>query len=53
VATSYSPEVYRVVPDARTNAPDHLIDAEIVEVVSRDDLESDDVFVLCQISLAL
>ena len=52
-ATLYSPQIYWVVPDARTNAPDHLVNAEIIEVVSRDDLESDNVFVLCQISLAL
>jgi hypothetical protein len=48
----YSPEVYGVVPDARTNAPDHLVNTDIVKVVSRDDVESD-IFVLDQICLVL
>lgn len=48
----YSPEVYGVVRDARTNAPDHLVNTNVVNVVSRDDVESD-VFVLDQISLVL
>jgi hypothetical protein len=48
----YSPEVYGVVRDARTNAPDHLFNTDIVNVVSRDDAESD-IFVLDQISLVL
>jgi hypothetical protein len=48
----YSPEVYGVIRDARTNAPDHLVNTDIVNVVSRDDVESD-IFVLYQISLVL
>lgn len=48
----YSPEVYGVVRDARTNAPDHLVNTDIVNVVSRDDVESD-IFVLYQINLIL
>jgi hypothetical protein len=48
----YSPEVYGVVRDARANAPDHLVDTDLVNVVSRDDTESD-IFVLYQISLVL
>lgn len=48
----YSPEVYGVVRDARTNAPDHLFNTDIINVVSRNNVESD-VFVLYQISLVL
>jgi hypothetical protein len=48
----YSPKVYGVVRDARTNAPDHLVNTDVVNVVSRDDAESD-IFVLYQISLVL
>src|SRR5882672_12096617 len=47
------PEVNRAVLDACTDAPDHLVDAEIVKIIGRDDFESDYVFVLCQIGLAL
>lgn len=47
------PQVHRAVLDARTNAPDHLVDAEIVKIIGRDDFESDYVFVLYQIGLAL
>jgi len=36
------PQVYCVVPDALTNVSNHLVNAEIVEVVGRDDLEPDD-----------
>jgi hypothetical protein len=46
-------QVYWAVKDTRTNAVDHLVNAEIIKVVSRDDLESDDLFVLCQISFTL
>jgi hypothetical protein len=48
----YSPKVYGVVRDARTNAPNHLVNTDIINVVSRDDAEPD-VFVLYQISLVL
>ena len=48
----YSPEVYGVVRDARTNALDHLVNTDVVNVVSRDDAESD-IFVLDQIRLLL
>jgi hypothetical protein len=46
-------QVYWAVKDTRTNAVDHLVNAEIIKVVSRDDLESDNLFVLCQISFTL
>jgi hypothetical protein len=48
----YSPQAYWVIPDRCTNGPDHHVNAELVEVVGRNDLESD-VFVLCPISIAL
>lgn len=48
----YSPEVYGVIRDARTNAPDHLVNTDIVDVISRDDVKSN-IFVLHQISFVL
>jgi hypothetical protein len=47
------PQVNRAVLDARTDAPDHVVDAEIIKIIGRDELESDHVFVLRQIGLVL
>ena len=48
-----SPEVYWTVPDTLANAPNHLIYANIVEVIRRDDLEADNFVVYSHIGLAL
>ena len=47
------PEVYRAVPHARPNAPNHLVDADFVDIVCRDNLESDDLFILCEVGFTL
>ena len=48
-----SPEVYWTVPDTLANAPNHLIYANIVEVIRRDDLEADNFVVYSHIGIAL
>ena len=48
-----SPEVYWAVPDTLANAPNHLIYANIIEVIRRDDLEADNFVVYSHIDLAL
>ena len=48
-----SPKVYWAISDALANAPDHLIDADIVDVICRDDFEADNLFVCSHIGLVL
>lgn len=48
-----SPEVYWTVPDTLANAPNHLIYANIIEVIRRDDLKADNFVVYSHIGLAL
>lgn len=49
----FSPQIYWAVPDTLANAPNHLIYANIVEVIRRDDLEADNFVVYGHIVLAL
>ena len=49
----FSPEVYWAVPDTLANASNHLINANIVEVIRRDDLKADNFVVYSHIGLTL
>lgn len=48
-----SPKVYWFVPDMVADALDHFIDTDIVDIVRRDDLETDNLFVRNHIGLTL
>ena len=48
-----SPEVYWAVPNTLANAPNHLIYANIIEVIRRDDLKADNFVVYSHIGLTL